>query len=64
MPGITVYTSSRLEHLVQMLEGHLKEEEENLCLWDSPTIVVPTQGLGLWVKQYLARGRGSAPASV
>lgn len=62
MPGITVYTSSRLEHLVQMLEGHLKEEEENLCLWDSPTIVVPTQGLGLWVKQYLARGRGSAPA--
>ncbi|MFM1871708.1 MAG: hypothetical protein RL398_1130, partial [Planctomycetota bacterium] len=62
MPGITVYTSSRLEHLVQMLEGHLKDEEANLGLWTSPTIVVPTQGLGLWVKQYLARQCGSAPA--
>lgn len=62
MPGITVYTSSRLEHLLQMLDGHLADEQQQLSLWDAPTIVVPTQGLGLWVKQQLARRRGTAPA--
>lgn len=58
LPGFYVYTSNRLEDLLEALAVHIGREP--LPPLESETIVVPGQGLARWVQLRLAEFHGIA----
>jgi exodeoxyribonuclease V gamma subunit len=57
-PGIFLYTSNRLEELLEALATHLGQHP--LPPLESETIVVPGQGLARWLQLRLAESHGIA----
>lgn len=57
-PGIFLYTSNRLEELLEALATHLGQQP--LPPLESETIVVPGQGLARWLQLRLAESHGIA----
>ena len=57
-PGVRIYTSNRLEDLLEVLAAHL--EAEPLPPLASETILVPGQGMARWLRTGLADRHGIA----